>query len=489
MTWTMKRIRHLSAAVALLALGGVMGCNELTGHQPLPAGTNNPSFYSTPAGAIGMRNAAINAVEQGLPSFLIDAGLLTDELESNQTGASPGAVVNSSLPSGGLLDARILPELSSGDGTNADRDYNNLQSVRGGVNQALGALTAYDTAAPPAMHGELYALEGYAEILLADLFCSGVPLSTLDFQKDFTYHASSTTAQVYQDALAKLDSALALSSTDDTVQNLARVLKGRALLDLGQYAQAAQAVAAVPDGFQYRLVVQWASFSGGNLLNDQATASDREGGNGLPFVSSGDPRVALTPLTCPSDQTCPVPLTFPVKYSTTGYSPFIVADAIEARLIQAEAALQGGDATTWLTLLNALRTTGAIDSVHPDTIISTTGTGTVDTTVQPDTAWHPGTGAAELGIPGLRPLTDPGTLDARVSLTFQERAYWLFLTGHRQGDLRRLIRQYGRTQDHVYPTGRYFAPGTSVYGGDVTAPIPSTEFVNPLFHGCLSRGA
>ena len=29
-----------------------------------------------------------------------------------------------------------------------------------------------------AYRGELYALEGYAEVLLADLFCSGVPLNT-----------------------------------------------------------------------------------------------------------------------------------------------------------------------------------------------------------------------------------------------------------------------------------------------------------------------
>jgi hypothetical protein len=76
--------------------------------------------------------------------------------------------------------------------------------------------------------------------------------------------------------------------------------------------------------------------------------------------------------------------------------------------------------------------------------------------------------------------------DARVDLLFRERAFWLFITGHRQGDLRRLIRQYHRRQENVYPTGLY-AGGLSAYGNDVTAPIPPNERVNPLFTGCINR--
>lgn len=449
----------LAGAMGILSLSSLMGCNELTGRQPLPAGTNNSSFYSTPVGALGMRTAAIYAVEQALPQYLTDAGLLTDELESDQTGASPGVLSSSSLSPGGSLDERILPELTSGAGTKADGDYANLQAIRGSVNQALGALAAYDTASNvPVLRGELYALGGYAEVLLADFFCSGVPLSSFDFQKDFIYQPSSTTTQVYQDALVKEDSALVLASASDTVQNLARVLKGRALLDLGQYAQAAQAVAAVPDGFQYQLAIQWSpNGSNLNLLNQSSTVSDREGHNGLPFIASGDPRttVVASGTTDQFGNPLPAPLTFPTKYSSGGYSQFTVADWIEARLIQAEAALQAHDTTTWLALLDHLRETAMVPG---------------QTTVLSDT-------------------TDPGSDTARISLLFQERAYWLFLTGHRQGDLRRLIRQYGRRQDQVYPIGPYLAPGAGQYGTDMTAPIPSAEYANPLFHGCLTRGA
>jgi len=129
----------------------------------------------------------------------------------------------------------------------------------------------------------------------------------------------------------------------------------------------------------------------------------------------------------------------------------VLADWVEARLIEAEAALQAGDVPTWLAKLNHLRET-AITPALPDT-------------------------------------TDPGTPGARVDLLFRERAFWLFLTGHRQGDMRRLIRQYGRDQSQVYPTGLY-PGGTGAYGSDVNAPIPALERqYNPKFTGCLTRGA
>ncbi|MBW3533938.1 MAG: hypothetical protein KY453_01765, partial [Gemmatimonadetes bacterium] len=40
----------------------------------------------------------------------------------------------------------------------------------------------------------------------------------------------------------------------------------------------------------------------------------------------------------------------------------------------------------------------------------------------------------------------------------------------------RAIRQYGRSQDQVFPTGDYFKGGT--YGSDVNFPIPFEETEN-----------
>jgi hypothetical protein len=68
---------------------------------------------------------------------------------------------------------------------------------------------------------------------------------------------------------------------------------------------------------------------------------------------------------------------------------------------------------------------------------------------------------------------------------FDERAHWLYSTGHRLGDLRRLIRQYGRGTESVFPTGAYFKGGS--YGGDVNFPVPQPEENNPNFAQCLDR--
>ena len=40
-----------------------------------------------------------------------------------------------------------------------------------------------------------------------------------------------------------------------------------------------------------------------------------------------------------------------------------------------------------------------------------------------------------------------------MTLFFREKAFWTFGRGQRLGDERRLVRQYGRTQDQVFPVG------------------------------------
>ena len=73
-----------------------------------------------------------------------------------------------------------------------------------------------------------------------------------------------------------------------------------------------------------------------------------------------------------------------------------------------------------------------------------------------------------------------------ANLLFAERARWLWLTAHRLSDLRRLIRQYGRLTNTVFPVGPYFKASFD-YGPDVNIPVPITEQNNPNFTGCLDR--
>ncbi len=483
-----RQIRLLMSGL-LFVLAGVMlgGCapEQVLGSNTLPPDVPDPAVTKTPEGALAAYRGAVDLFRDAFGgrsnSVILPMALLTDELEDSNVGL-PGVSYGEMR-----LDARQLPEYTD-PGLEGNPPYVSaygaLQRARGQMQEALGALTAYAPNASPALRGRLYALEGYTEIFLADLFCSGVPLSTLDFERDYTYAAGSTTHEVYQRAVAHFDSALALATDSADVVSLARVGKARALLALGDYADAGAAVAQVPDAFRYAIAygngndvhgnfaagIQFHAGPGNPQNADGAGMTDREGGTGLPYLSSGDPRtrgvfVGTNPYG--------VAHYVPAKYATDGSSPIVLADGVEARLIEAEAELHAND-PSWLTTLNALRTDGTYET-RPNAQDPT----------RTDTLWHAGTG----GVAGLKPLSDPGTPDGRVDLVFQERGYWLYLTGHRQGDLRRLVREYGRNPERVYPTGAY-AGLNGRYGTDVTAPIPATERVsNPKFTGCLNRGA
>jgi hypothetical protein len=259
-----------------------------------------------------------------------------------------------------------------------------------------------------------------------------------------------------------------------SLQSAIRVLKARTQVAMGRYAEARQTVQSIDGGFQYTMRI---AFDDGTRTEPGyryhkfvGSISDHEGINGLPYRSSGDPRTKATPLTYITGAT----MWYPVKYVTTDSSTFVLASGIEAKLILAEAAFQDNDPQQMLTILNALRTNGTV---------------TVETTPLPDgaeridTLWNAGIG----GVAGLRPLQLPPTSAELRQLLFSERAAWLFLTGSRQGDLRRLVRKYGLDREQAYPTGIYTIPGyTDVYGTDISFSLDAKEFRNPLFTGCQS---
>ena len=228
---------------------------------------------------------------------------------------------------------------------------------------------------------------------------------------------------------------------------LARVGKGRALLGQGRFDEAALAVAAVPTAYEYRTQHSAAVQPNGVLdiivTSRYITVADREGQNGLDFRSANDPRLPVALVGKGRDGVTDV-------YNDARYgsqaAPIILASGIEVRLIEAEAALRAGDATAALDILNALRLTV-----------------------------------------GLAALPLESTEARRVDQLFRERAFWLFATGHRQGDLRRLVRWYQRPVESVFPTGAY--PGGQTYGPDVTLTPDASQLNNPNFVGCADRSA
>src|SRR2546426_516628 len=87
---------------------------------------------------------------------------------------------------------------------------------------------------------------------------------------------------------------------------------------------------------------------------------------------------------------------------------------------------------------------------------------------------------------GPLPRFDTLSVAGRQDLHFKEREFWLWLTAHRLGDLRRLARApYNRPPESVFPSGPYFKGG--VYGTDYNFPVPFDETNNPNFAKCIDR--
>jgi len=82
---------------------------------------------------------------------------------------------------------------------------------------------------------------------------------------------------------------------------------------------------------------------------------------------------------------------------------------------------------------------------------------------------------------------NPTTQSAAADVLFREKALWQFGRGIRMDDLRRLVRQYNRAQENVFPNGNFFKTGK--YGTEVAFPVPDAERTNPNFHGCIDRKA
>jgi hypothetical protein len=467
----LRLVSILSCAPVALHLAACSPA-DIVGPGELPPSAEDPKDTQTHDGALRAYRAAVVAARTAAAgqsgSMVVVSGDLADELEDRQ-----GGQYNTDYTDQRILPGYTDPTVEANHYANYVDLYDLLQVARSRAEVGGWLLRNFATEESPALAAHLQAIEGYADIYLADMYCSGIPLSTVD-PDGYTLQPGSTTEEVYQRAVVLFDSAMAAASDSARIFQYASIGKARALLDLGQYAEAASAVAGVPDGYEYALAFDatetgtgsqrpganfmWPMSGYGFGFVSPPGMSDAEGGNGLDWMSSGDPRTDGVSYGSDGQGN---PLFLPARLSIEGGSPITIADWREARLIEAEAALQAGDAATWLAKLNALR--------EGVTFPPTPG----DTTNTPRT---------------LPPLTDPGTFDGRVDLLFRERGFWFHLTGRRQGDLRRLIREYHRDPSSVYPSGRH--PSGAAYGSDVNAPPPARELrFNHLYTGCLNRGA
>lgn len=451
-----RQSRARVATAAVLALSFV-GCQ--TANDRLLGVTDpdiiNPTDIVNADGAVALAGGAINTFRSatgGGESAWLFGGLLADEWSTSST-----FIENDET------DQRRIREFN-GTVTGLLRT---LYRTRTRANEAIASLNQYSPASR-ALIAEMYFARGFAEMQLASDFCNGIPISNI-YTVEPKFETPKTTREVFGYAAASLDTALTYANGTDAqsvlINRAVRVARGRVHLALGQFTEANAVVAAVPTSFVYQhtfsLITSTNTLWGQGLSTRRYSVGDSVEGNSrnirvtnaIPFASTRDPRL---PVTIPTTGSINGQDGQTYARTTTIWGQLTavdVASGLDARLIQAEAALKTGNVAEWLNIHNALR-------AAPPKL------GDVQPTV-------------------MTPLTDPGNEAARVNLHFREKAFWTFSRGQRLGDMRRLITQYGRTEATVFPQGTHYKGGT--YGTDVNLPIVTDERNNPEFKGCTDR--
>lgn len=430
------RLLCLAAGSALLV---TVGCDDLL--QVTDPDVANPESLTGEAALPALFAGALSDFQVGYSGSsngdgqVTISGLLSDELYNSE-----------SFPTRIEIDQRRMRD----DNGTLRGVFLDMQQARAAAERAARRYAEFQAGTED--HAHMLNIAGLSYVTFGENYCSGVPFSTLEDDGTITFGTQQTTPEMFQTAVDKFDEALGMLEGDEDQYYLAQIGKGRALLNLGQFAAAATAVEGVPDDFVY--LIEHSENSGRQqnpvftLVNVSRRFSvpDAEGGNGVNFRTAGDPRVPvqLNPVN-PIGLDNETPSYIPLKYTSRG-SDVPVATGIEAALIRAEAELQEGNylgAGGTLEILNDLRADMAPEG----------------TTLTP-----------------LVAVTDP---DDQVNQLFYERAFWLYLTSHRLGDMRRLIRQYSRGIETVFPTDDYHKTGSLPYGPDVNLPLPDDERNNP----------
>jgi hypothetical protein len=465
MRYSFDRARPVALATVIACATALFvgGCSDLKDAllSPQQPGVIGPGSVSNPTGAEALVVGALQSLSNatgGSVSMWSAGGTLTDEWMSGDTFFQTDDKDRRSVPPGSSSTSPWP------------------QQTRGYAIDAINALKTYEPTAT-AKIAQMYFIEGWIEMDISEHFCNGSPFGvTVNGVPQYTKQM--TNAEAYTMAIAHYDTALALvnSATDAfgvPVRNSLLVAKARTQRDLGQFAAAAATVATVPTNFAWNLTFSVTTSDNGPYTMNAPTANpryvvgdsfDMVNGvktllkNALPFASANDPRlpvVGKTDATNPKASDGITTLVYTQVWGTNRSASVTLVSGIDARLIEAEGKLQAGDIAGMMTILNTLR-------AFPQQL-------------------------GNLSVPVMPPLATPSTQDGAIDLLFREAAFWTFGRGQRLGNLRRLIRQYGRKQENVFPDGPFHKGG--VHGTDVNFSIPDAEFTNPNYHGCLDRNA
>jgi len=457
------RAGRVTTAIAVVAGSMLLGaCNvkqELL--APQNPGVIDPGSVANTAaadalyvGALGRWKSSMNGGGGNTEALWNWQALFTDELQSGDTFSQRNDADSRNLQTN---DGVLTPI------------YQAAQQARGRARDAINGLLAYDKSALGVQHvGEMYLMMGYLEMEMSESFCNGIPFGeTVGGVPQYTQPL--TDADGFKLALTRLDTALTyLTATDAAtvaLKNAVLVTRGRIKVDLGDFAGAAAEVAGVPTSFQFNFDYSQTTFDnewwvmGASVKRYTVGDSVNVAGrifNAIPFARLSDPRVSVTNSGAPGEDN----VTIFINVNNWGRDdPIPPLSGIDARLVEAEAKLQSNDIAGMMTILNNLRTTSQTLGIFK--------------------------------VAAMAAAPTPPDKTTATDFFFREKALWQFERGYRMGDLRRLVRQYGRTQETVFPTGNFTRNGTpsGTYGTQVAFPVPDHELNNPNFHGCIDQKA
>lgn len=435
----------------------VWGCslNDLINVDSLELGSSvDQDVIESFEGARGAYYGAIGTFGNAVSEMSFNVGRFTDELSLENIRAPVDIDARRRLNSPSNATQGVL-----------GRGYGVLQLARIQAQQAGDLLRKFGGSAGISMLAHTYAMRAYSVILMAEIYCSGIPVTSAPYGGKLEYTQGLNTEQLLRYALLLLDTADTYKIDSLPVLTMLRVARGRAYLNLGKYDSAAISVSEVETNHKATLTFDYSSLPNpvsGHFwsVSDSSylryVVKNGKGTNGIYWLAASavnqDPRI---PVSVESDG---LTFAFPVRQEKYRRSTvrLDIATGVEARLIEAEFLMNNINTSSgnWLDVLNSLRT-----YFYPNDLSDT---------------------------------IDPGNYSDRLDLLFRERAFWLYLTGSRLGDMRRLIRHYGINPVQVFPFGGMEGSQTGNYGSEYVL-VPELEGNeieverNPMYKGCFDR--
>ena len=439
-----------AALLGLLLVAGVSGCEEgfleVDDQDVVP-----PEALEGPANVSVRINTIVGDYQEALDQYVLYSGLFTDEM-----------ILSGTFPTRIDVDERrVQPSNQTLNGDLYETLHVSRASADEGVaafEQALGSdgfSEVQGELRDGIAYGKLYG--GYDRILFSEMYCQSI------FGGDDGESGPVGPDARMEEALAMLREAETAADEAGlpTVADAARVGQGRALLWLGRYQEAADAVSGVADAFYYPAEYSgntteqsnevWQLTYGTQGFQARWTVGDGTAGNRhnerWPYFDEWVDQNLLLTDTGVSAPEIGVPIVLQTAYDAAG-NGIPVATGWEARMIEAEALLQDGQFGAAETMVNDMLSEPGVNPLTTSNFSLNDG--------QPP----------ELGAFDPVDFTAPLSEDDVRALA-RARAAGLWLSGTRQGTLRRFIDQYGVD---LYPQ--------NTQGDDTSFPVTEQELEN-----------